>query len=351
MQCRTGSKSVHVEPQSNLGLMSGSKSILPTWLLLAIPLTSAPTHSEEINTLAPNANCDIVSIRQAEKKVAGDEDKVDWFAFGRDHREFTGKELLPEHQKAEPERDVITGCAIRNEETEAKARAAAEEEAEVAEMTSVGWAKQSSQAQVEEEPEPEESEMRPQEKTTETTRNWIETLIESNSLLLQFFATILFTLLAIGLAFGLRLVIQIITGLMQRRRVCLIPCSLVAPGREITGHMSVIGLRTFRFVPIDNAEMQFFKRTLDEPHMHFFTVEVGDMSFDVFVDGIRGYYSPVAFDEKLTPKQQKEILEHSTVAPQIGQLIVVPYDVKKHKKHKANRAKLPPAAETEATAA
>jgi len=305
---------------------------------------------EEINTLAPNANCDIVSIRQAERKSA-DDNTVDWYAFGKDHREFTGKELLPEHAETEPERDIVTGCAIRNEDTENQLNDDVTKEADIAEMTAVGWAKRASDDDEGEVIENEDDAMRPQEKTEAPSKSLIETLFESNSLAFQFMATLVFALLIIGLAFGLRLMVLLIVGLMQRRRVCLIPCSLVAPGKEITGHMSVIGLRTFRFVPVDNDEMQFFKRTLDEPTMHFFTAEVGDMSFEVFVDGIRGYYSPVAFDEKLTPKQQKEILALSTVTPQIGQLIIVPYDVKKHKQHKANRAKLAAAPETSAVPA
>lgn len=101
--------------------------------------------------------------------------------------------------------------------------------------------------------------------------------------------------------------------------------------------MTVIGLRSFRFVPKDSDEMAYFKQTLEEPEMFYFDVHVGDITLQVFVDGIRGYYSPVAFDERLSPKMQKQILEFSTMTPQIGQLIVVPYNIKKHKAHIRNR--------------
>ncbi len=316
-------------------LRSACIAVLPLGFFL---LQSTQAQAEEINTLAANANCDIVSIRQAKRQAEQDETKVDWYEFDKKHREYTGKELLPEHHQKEPERDLVIGCGIRNEVSGEEKPDTGPSGVELELMEVDGWARTAGEIGGEEE-EDREGAKHPQEKSDEPKKSILDILINESPLVLQVAAILCLTAVAIAVVFGLRLLGKIAFGLLQRRRVCMVPCSLVAPGREIVGHMSVIGLRSFRFVPESNDEMEYFRRTLDEPTMHFFTAEVGDMSFDVFVDGIRGYYSPVAFDEKLTAKRQKEILAYSTVTPQIGQLIVVPYDVKRHKKHKANRPK------------
>lgn len=300
-------------------------------------LEVAPVGATEINTLSANANCDTVTIRQ-EKRQQND-DKIDWYAFDRKHREYTGQELLPEHKPKEPEADTVIGCAIKNIEGSTRQSADQLDDAEVAKMEFAGWAKDSAVAQETEDEAEQEGVVRPQNKSSEPEKDIINYLKTEASLFVQGAAILVLTAIAVAIAFGLRFLSKIAFGLMQRRRVCHIPCSLVTTlNHEVVGHMTVIGLRSFRFVPLNQGEMAHFKRTLDEPEMFYFSVLVGDMEFEVFVDGIRGYYSPVAFDVRLTPKMQKQILEFSTITPQIGQLIVVPYNIKKHKAHIKNRA-------------
>ncbi|UZD91722.1 hypothetical protein [Cognatishimia activa] len=296
--------------------------------------------AKDINTLAANANCDRVTIKQAAREPdAADSEKVDWLAINRMQREYTGQELLPEHFPDEPQHDTVTGCAIKNDEHAAGVGDSDLEDVQVAEMEFVGWAKNAAVAQEAQEEVEHDGVVRLQSKMDEPETDIIRYLTTEASLIVRCTSILLLTAIAVAVAFGLRFVFKIIIGLMQRRRVCHIPCSLVTTNQHvIEGHMTVIGLRSFRFVPVNQDEMTFFKKTLDEPEMFYFSVHVGDLEFEVFVDGIRGYYSPVAFDDKLTPKIQKQILEYSTIAPKIGQLIVVPYNVKKHKAHIKNRA-------------
>lgn len=297
----------------------------------------APASAEEINTLAANTDCDFVSIRQAEKQK--DDDTIDWYAFDRKHREYTGRELLPEHQEKEPERDTVIGCLIKNTQSEQPASPVETDDVEVQYMEVSDWAKPAVIVHEEKSDAEEDALVRSQEETEKPKRDIIDYLMNEAPLIVQVTIVLFLAVVAVCLAFGMRIMSRLILGLMQRRKICHIPCSLITTNsHEITGNMTVLGLRSFRFVPKDKAEMAYFKRTLDEPEMFYFSVHVGDISIPVFVDGIRGYYSPVAFDEKLTPKMQKSILELSTITPQIGQLIIVPYNVKKHKIHVMNRA-------------
>lgn len=293
--------------------------------------------AEEINTLAANTDCDFVSIRQAEEQK--DDDTIDWYAFDRKHREYTGRELLPEHQEKEPERDTVIGCLIKNAQSEQPGASVENDDVEVQHMEVSDWAKPAIAVHEEKSDAEEDAQVRSQDETEKPKRDIIDYLMNEAPLMIQVTVVLFLTVVAVGLAFGMRMMSRLIFGLMQRRKICHIPCSLMTTNNhEIGGHMTVLGLRSFRFVPKDKAEMAYFKRTLDEPEMFYFSVHVGDSSLPVFVDGIRGYYSPVAFDEKLTPKMQKSILELSTITPQIGQLIIVPYNIKKHKIHVINRA-------------
>ena len=137
-------------------------------------LEVAPAGAVEINTLSANANCDTVGVRQARRQE--EEDKIDWYAVGREHREYTSRELLPEHETKEPETDTVIGCAIKNVEGFSRDRRGAFDEAELAEMDVAGWAKSAAVAEESEDEAEHEGVVRPQNKTDEPERDLIEYL-------------------------------------------------------------------------------------------------------------------------------------------------------------------------------
>ncbi|MFY0597517.1 MAG: hypothetical protein JXQ85_13885 [Cognatishimia sp.] len=300
-----------------------------------------PVHAENINTLSANANCDIVSIRQAERQALNDDpEKVDWFALDRKQREYTGKELLPEHEIKEPEFDSVTGCAIRNEGSDAL-KVSTESPAELTEIENMGWAKRAGDTGDNDQNETEDTGGAPAELHADQRQSLLERLgLGSSNLIVQILLTVFLAGSCITAAFGMKYLSKIVLGLIRRRRVCMIPVSVMSRGKEIKGHITILGLNCSRFVPDGKDECAYLSQLLNEPETHYFDLHVGELSVAVFLNGLNGHFTPCAFDKRLSVKLQRALLAHSTIEPKIGQLVSVPHDVKRHKKYVKERAKL-----------
>jgi|GEM_PF-6607447 len=307
----------------------------------ALGIALQPAHAENINTLSANANCDIVSIRQAEREAQNqDPEKVDWFALDRKQREYTGKELLPEHEIKEPEHDMITGCAIRNEGSDAQ-EASTETPAELVEIENMGWAKRVGDTGNNDQNETEDSGGALGELHEDQQQSLLERLdLGSANLFVQILLTVFLAGSCIAAAFGMNHLSKIVLGLIRRRRVCMIPVSVMSRGKEIKGHITILGLNCSRFVPDGKDECAFLSQLLNEPKTHYFDLHVGELTVPVFLNGLNGHFTPCAFDKRLSVKLQRALLAHSTIEPKIGQLISVPHDVKRHKQYVKERAKL-----------
>lgn len=305
-------------------------------LALSLPATA---QAKDINMIAVNADCDTVSIRQAAtSQELEDPEKVDWIALDRKQREYAGQALLPEHQVKEPEQDTVTGCAIKSEATDITA-AVEDDAAELTEIERVAWAQRSGDATASEPEETKEAGSTPAAAQETPEQDMFDALASSEiSLVLRVALIVILAFLCIAMAFGLSFLSKIALGLIRRRRVCMIPVSLLANGKEVQGHITILGLNCSRFVPDGKDECDFLQRLLDAPEPYFFDLAVGELSMPVFIDGLRGSFTPCAFDKRLTVKQQEALLAYSKVSPQIGQLISVPHDVAKHRVHIKARA-------------
>lgn len=297
--------------------------------------------SEAINTLAANADCDVVSIQQAARSQRNeDPEKVDWLAFDRKQREYTGKELLPEHQIKEPEQDTVTGCAIKDE-GETAAGTSEDDGTEMVHFEREGEAERSSNSDAASPEETEGTGAKPSEISKEPEQSLIDLVMSANgNLFIRILVILSMAATLIGASFGLNYLSKIALGLIRRRRVCMIPVSVMTEGKEIPGHITILGLNCSRFVPTGKDECAYLDKLLKDREPHYFDLIVGDLSVAVFLDGMRGFFTPCAFDKRLSVKLQKAMLQHSTVEPQIGQLIAVPHDIPRHKAYIKARAAL-----------
>lgn len=300
-------------------------------------LLPEPAEAKNINTLSANANCDEVTIRQAAKlKTKGDE--VDWFALDRMQREYAGQELLPEHEVKEPEADTVTGCAIK-EAGQANGTKSDDNQIEMVGLTKDGFAARAGEVGPSDEETSKSNNEALSSVKDRSEQSVLQKLLQSNSsLVVKFFFTFVFAAFLIVVAFGLNYVQKVIVGLMNRRRVCVIPASVVSGSHEITGHITIMGLGSCRFVPDGKSECDYMQRLFDEPQTYFFDLIVGEIRHAVFLDTLRGHFVPCIFDKSLSVKQQMDLLAYSTKEPQIGQLVGVRTDAARHKAHVKARA-------------
>ncbi|GAA6207127.1 hypothetical protein NBRC116601_04200 [Cognatishimia sp. WU-CL00825] len=290
----------------------------------------AATHS---NAQKSNILCDETVIK---KQVETAEDKLGaWDSLYDKQREFMGKQPL--HKKPEKTEETITGCTLQPPENGPKFDGQQTDDAIVEDTSLTSDQRQTrTESSDSEESISSTTKMEKTEKIFE--KDFLTQFLEGNTLFLQVAAISILIAIACAGAYFLRYLFQITLGLLRRRRICNIPCSIVSGRNEVTGHITILGLNCSRFVPDGPENHAYLSKLLADKEYHFFDLIVGENLEPVFINGLKGFFTPCAFDKRLSVKRQKRLLAHSDITPQIGQLVSVPHDKKLHKKIMAARA-------------
>ena len=265
---------------------------------------------------AHNILCDEMTIQTDEKESQ----EIDWFAFNKQHREYTGKQLDPLHDTVKNTPSTTTGCRLETEPT-------GKPQEEISQIDSIleTTVQLSPNAKTSDENLREDSTVASEKRVTVSDeKNIVEKAWKESSKLTRW-------LMVAGSAIGLSCLAvllvefgRILAGVFIRRRLCQVPASLQGSGETILGNVTVLALRGCRFEPLDELQFGRLRALLDSPEFVEFEISFDAGNFPVFVDSSKNHRIPAYFNKRLSTRRQNAILAHSITPPQFDKWRAMP---------------------------